>query len=125
MGICGTVYTLAFVSRNLLITRNIKNQETFSEFQNSHESFFQIFFYITLLVYFIFDMFMTMYFGNEIKLSSNRLSYCLFECNWIDQSHSCKKCFIILTEFIRRPHEMIIGGLYPLNLQTYTRVSFM
>lgn len=66
---------------------------------------------------------MLMYMGNEIKLSSDRLSYCLFESNWIDESQSYKKYVLILAEVVKQPHELIIGKLYPLNLKTFTKAS--
>ena len=76
------------------------------------------------LIYNCFDIFVLMYLGNEIKLSSHRLSYCLFESNWIEQSPTCKRYIIIMTEVLKEPHEMIIGKLYPLNLKTFSSVSF-
>lgn len=64
-----------------------------------------------------------MYLGNEIKLHSDGLSYCLFESNWIDDSKYCGKIIIIFTALLKKPQEIVIAKLYPLNLQTYTRVS--
>ncbi len=75
------------------------------------------------LAYSIFDIFMVMYLGNEIKLSSDELSYCVYESNWIEQTISCKKCVIILMERLKRPQELIVGKIYPLNLLTFTSVS--
>lgn len=66
---------------------------------------------------------MIMFFGNEIKFSSHRLSYCLFESNWIEQSESNKKLILILTEVLQRSHNIIVGKLYPLNLETFTSVN--
>lgn len=64
-----------------------------------------------------------MYMGNDIQLSSDRLSYCLFESNWIDESESYKKYVLILGEALKQHHELIIGKIYPLNLKTFTKVS--
>lgn len=66
---------------------------------------------------------MVMYLGNEIKVSSNRLSYCLFESTWIVQTRDCKKYMIIMTEVLKKPQELIAGKLYPLNMRTFTSVS--
>lgn len=66
---------------------------------------------------------MVIYLGNEIKLASGNLSHCLFESNWTKQTHSCKKCITILKERLKRPQELIVGKLYPLNLLTFTSVS--
>lgn len=80
--------------------------------------------YSVSMVYCFFDIFMVMYFGNEIRLSSDRLSYCLFESDWIDQSKSFKQHMLILTEVLKQPEELVIGKIYPLNLSTFTSVSW-
>jgi len=81
--------------------------------------------YFSAVIYNTFDIYMVMYFGNEIELSSGQLSYCLFECNWIDQSQSFKKYIIILMEVFKQPQQLVICKLYPLNLDTFTKVSFI
>lgn len=55
-------------------------------------------------------------------LSSNRLSYSLFESNWIDRPESTKKYLIIFGEYLKEPHELVIVKLFPLTLETFTRV---
>lgn len=75
-----------------------------------------------MLVYNLFDISVVMYLGNEIKLASDRVSYSLFETDWIEQTLLCKKYIIIMTEVLKKPQELIIGKLYPLNLQTFTSV---
>lgn len=76
-----------------------------------------------MIMYNLFDIFMVMYLGNEIKLASHRLSSCLFESKWIEQSQETKKHVVIVTEMIKCPKELIVGKLYPLNLQTFVWVS--
>lgn len=66
---------------------------------------------------------MVMFCGNEIKVSSDRLSYCLYECNWLERSKVCKNTIITLTEALKQPKELVVGKLYPLNLNTFTSVS--
>lgn len=75
------------------------------------------------MIYNTFDIFMLMYFGNEIKLESDRFSYCLFESSWIDQPKVIKDNMIILTEILKQPQQLIICKLYPMNLGTFTSVS--
>src|ERR1700743_2454822 len=79
--------------------------------------------FVAYLIYMTFDIFVIMYLGSEIKFSSDRLSYCLFESNWIEQSQKCKKCIIILAEMLQQPHELVIVT-YQLNLETFTTVNF-
>ncbi|XP_037039748.1 putative odorant receptor 71a [Bradysia coprophila] len=99
--ICGSIYCLAFdISDNFL--ERIVHVYTF--------------------FYNIAELFMITYFGNEIMLSSSRLTYSLFESEWIGQPQSTIKCIIIFGEYLKRSHEMLIGKLYPLTLETFTRI---
>lgn len=75
------------------------------------------------LFYNIFEIFLIMNFGNEIKLASDRLSYCLFESDWINRPQTTKKIVLIFGEFLKQPHQLTVLKLYPLNLETFTRVS--
>lgn len=76
------------------------------------------------MLYAFFDIFLVMYLANEIKISSDRLSYCLFESNWADQSGTYQKCVIMMCEILRKPQEMVIL-FYPMNLQTFSMVSIL
>lgn len=66
-----------------------------------------------------------MYFGNEITSSSDRLSYCLFECGWIDQLQSSKKCILLFGKQLHNPHQLIVLKIYSITLETFTRVCEM
>ncbi|XP_037039740.1 putative odorant receptor 71a [Bradysia coprophila] len=72
--------------------------------------------------YNIAELFMITYLGNEIMLSSSGLSYSLFESEWVEQAHSTQKCLIVFGEYLKRSQEMLIGKLYPLTLETFTRI---
>lgn len=103
----------------LLLLRTISNH---FELQSISDSLIEFTVHFAMLFYFIFNLFMVSYFGNEIKLKSDRLSYSLFESNWIDQPQSTKRCVIIFAELLKQQHELIVGKIYPLTLQTFTRV---
>jgi len=66
-----------------------------------------------------------MYFGNDINISSDRLSYCLFESNWIDQPQATKENIMVFGELLNQPQELVIGKIYPLTLRTFRRVSLI
>ncbi|XP_037025860.1 odorant receptor 23a-like [Bradysia coprophila] len=74
------------------------------------------------LSYNISEIFMITLFGNEILVASDRLSYCLFESNFVGQTISVKKRIIIFTEYLKQPQRLMIGNLYPLTLETFTMV---
>ncbi len=78
--------------------------------------------YFEALLYGLFEIFLLMYLANEITLTSDELSYCLFESNWIDQTESCKKYVIIVGEVLKQPQQLAIF-IYPMNLNTFTAVS--
>ncbi len=118
--ICGSVYTLAFVIIEFTIL--IISFILLSYFQSSHEDLIQDGIFCLILVYCIFDIFVVMYLGNEIMLSSDELTHCLYASNWIDQTESCKKCVIILMERLKRPQELIVGKIYPINLLMFNTV---
>ncbi|XP_037039264.1 odorant receptor 94b-like [Bradysia coprophila] len=99
--ICGGVYTLAF---------------------SSHANLVQDGFYFTVLFYCFFDTFTLLYLGNEIMLASDRLSYCLFESEWMEQTQSCKKYFLIVVERLKQPQQLVVGKLFPMNLRTFTAI---
>lgn len=81
--------------------------------------------YLVLLLYSIFDVFMIMYYGNELMLSSGRLGWHLYESNWIDRSQSIKKNVLIFNEFLMQPLEITVLKIYPLTLETFIRVGFV
>ncbi|XP_037028720.1 odorant receptor 94a-like [Bradysia coprophila] len=98
--ICVAVYSLAFGSN-----RNIAQTE----------------FNVVELLYGFFDIFMVMYLANDITVSSDRLSYCLFESNWIEQTESCKKYVLIMAEMLKKPQQLVIL-IYPMNLETFMKI---
>ncbi|XP_037029025.1 odorant receptor 94b-like isoform X2 [Bradysia coprophila] len=89
----------------------------------SGENFFVLLVYLTGLLYSIVEIFMIMFFGNEITLASDRLSYRLYESCWIDRRQSIKKNVLLFGEFLMKPHQLIDQlQLYPLTLDTFTRI---
>ncbi|XP_037030722.1 odorant receptor 94a-like [Bradysia coprophila] len=99
--ICGSIYCLAL---------------------DVGENTFERVTYLMILFYFISEIFMLTYFGNEIMLSYDQLSYCLFESDWFEQPESTKKCMIIFGEYLKKPLTLMIGKLYPLTLETFTKI---
>lgn len=92
-------------------------------FKTLDNNFLQTGIYVTVATHSFFDLFMVMYLGNEIKLSSDRLSYCLYESQWMEQSKFCRKCLINFSEILQKPQKLVIEGLYSLNLETFTSAS--
>lgn len=93
----------------------------FNLLQSSHESLLQSGIYVNALFYGIFEIFVGMYFANEITFESNQLSYCLFESNWMEQSQPVRKCVVFACEVLKKPQELLIL-IYPMNLGAFTTV---
>ncbi len=74
----------------------------FDYFQNV-DDLVELFIYLFILFYYLAEIFMITYLGNEMMLSSSRLSNCLFESNWADQPQLIKKCIIIFGEYLKQP----------------------
>lgn len=91
--------------------------------QTSGDTLFQYMVYFLVMTYQFFDIFMITYYGNEIMFLSGNLSLCLFKSNWMDQSEKCKRSLIILMEVLKQPQVLVIGKLYPLDLEIFTNVN--
>ncbi|XP_037050264.1 odorant receptor 22a-like [Bradysia coprophila] len=100
IGICVSVYNLAFASKESIVQREMN---------------------LVLLLYGIFDILFVMYLANDITLASDRLSYCLFESNWTEQTESCKKYVLIMGEVLKQPQRLMIL-IYPMNLETFMTI---
>lgn len=66
---------------------------------------------------------MIMNYGNEIETAHSNLSNCLYNSNWLDQPIQLKKAKLIFMTMLTEPKELVIGKLFPLNLETFTSVS--
>lgn len=83
---------------------------------------FQIIVHICLIGYYIFDIFLTMYFGNLIILKSDELRSALYQSNWTQQSLKFRRIAMILFERLRNPTNILVGKLFPLSLDTFSAV---
>nr|QGW45434.1 odorant receptor 61 [Bradysia odoriphaga] len=99
--ICGAIFVLAF---------------------RVHDNFFQDAFYIIEIIYCLGDIFAVLYLANEMMLSVDRLSYSLFESNWIVQTQSCKRNIIIMMEYLKQPRSFVVGKLFPMNIETFIAI---
>lgn len=84
---------------------------------------FQYGVYVASMFYSFFDIFMVTYFGNEIKFASSQLSNCLYGCKWMEQSRTVKNSILILMEVLKRDQVLVIGKLYPLDLEVFSNVK--
>lgn len=72
-----------------------------------------------------YEIFMLMYFGNEVMLASENLLTCVYESNWMDSSMGYRKMALTLMERLKREEEMTIAKIFPLNLKMMTSVTII
>lgn len=76
------------------------------------------------LLYNLSEIFMITSLSNEIKLSSDRLSYSLFESEWVDQSSLTKENVLTFSGLLKQSHVVVVGKIYPLTLELFSKVNF-
>lgn len=78
--------------------------------------------HIALIGYYIFDIFLTMFFGHLIILKSEELRTLLYQSNWPQQSQQFKRIAMITFERLQNPTVILVGKLFPLSLDTFSVV---
>ncbi|RZB41505.1 7tm 6 domain containing protein [Asbolus verrucosus] len=68
------------------------------------------------------QVFLYCWFGNEIEVKSNSLSYAVFESDWTSLSPEIKKELIIFLIRVQRPVKMSAFGLFYLSLETFVKI---
>lgn len=86
---------------------------------------FQVIVHVALIGYYIFDIFLTMYFGDLLIHKSDDLRVSLYQSNWVQQSLTFRRIAMILFERLQVPTVIRVGKLFPLSLQTFSSVNLM
>lgn len=81
---------------------------------------------------FLMQIFLMCIFGQELMSEYDLLSYRLFNSNWLqilaaskwNDSKNCHKILIIFSEALQEEQKIMIGKVFPLNLRTFSSVSF-
>lgn len=83
-------------------------------------------FLFTMFVVQMGQIYIPCYYGNEIMLQSNALINHIYFSNWTEMTQRSKRSIIIFMERLKRETQIIVGKLFPLNLETFTtvRLSF-
>lgn len=78
--------------------------------------------YISLMGIYNYEISQLMYYGNEITLASEQLMGSTYQSNWMDLSIKYRKLTLIFMERLKKPHKMLIGKVFPLDLKLLTSV---
>ncbi|XP_037932302.1 odorant receptor 23a-like [Teleopsis dalmanni] len=65
------------------------------------------------------QIFPTCYFSSDFQVVFEQLPYAVFCSNWVGQSKLYKKHMILFAERSLRHRVLLVGGILPLNLDTY------
>lgn len=81
--------------------------------------------YVALAGIYIYEIFLLIYYANETALSSDQLSYQLYESNWTGMPIEYQKIMIVLFEKWKKPTELVVGKVFPMriNILTSVRIS--
>lgn len=80
-------------------------------------------FLISFLMTQNFQLFLPCYFGNELSLSSNALSFYSYSSNWMFMTNKSKTTFVHLLEQLKSGSQIVVGKLFTLDLETYVTVN--
>lgn len=120
---CGSIYCLAFVNLLNFVTTMRVSLIFVCFFQKDlGDNLLERLTQVIIMTYFVSEIFMITYLGNEITVSSSYFMYNIFRSNWIEQPLSTKKDIIIFCEHLKQPQKILIGKLYPLTLETFVKV---
>lgn len=78
--------------------------------------------YVSLMGIYNYEISLLMYYGNEITLASEEMMGSIYHSNWMDLSITYRKLAMIFMERFKKPQEMLIGKLFPLNIKSLTSV---
>lgn len=78
--------------------------------------------YLVLAGVFIFEIYAVIFYADEIAITSNRLSYCIYDSNWTCMSIECQKLIIIISEKWKKPQELIVGKVFAMRMSILTSV---
>lgn len=65
-----------------------------------------------------FELFVILWFGNEITVASTELQYCVFESDWVGQSKSVTSFVTIQIELLKKSQQLIILKVFPMDPHT-------
>lgn len=78
--------------------------------------------YVSLMGIYIYEICFLMFYGNEVTLASEDLFIDVYKSNWMESSVRYRKTAITFMERLKKPQEMRIGKIFPMNLKTLTSV---
>ncbi|RZC33204.1 7tm 6 domain containing protein [Asbolus verrucosus] len=81
--------------------------------------FYSIMFYFNAAVV---EIFMYCWFGNEVEIKSSKISYAVFECDWINMSQKTKNAMTIFVLRCHRPLKISTLNLFYLSLDTFVKM---
>lgn len=76
----------------------------------------------TYLIPMLIEIFLPCYFGEQIIKMSEKLSTAFFHSDWILESPRYKTLAKIFMEFVKKPVQLSVMGVFIINLENFTRI---
>ncbi|RZC33392.1 7tm 6 domain containing protein [Asbolus verrucosus] len=81
--------------------------------------FYSLVFYLNAVLV---EIFMFCWFGNEVEVKSNKITYAVFECDWVWMSERTKRAIIVFVLKCQKPIKVSALNLFYLSLETFVRI---
>lgn len=91
---------------------------------NISEELVSLSFYLSFSATMMNEIFLPCYFGNEVTLKREKLTFAIYSSNWIDLSEKFKKNMIIFLEGLKRVRILKSGKVFTLSLFSFLTVNF-
>lgn len=107
-----------------MIKKELVFSYTFCPLQESiSENFNNFAMYCSLGGIYIFEIFILVYFSNEIVLESDRLTHSIYGSNWTCMSLKWRKLMVIIVEKWKKPKQLVVGKIFAMRIQLLTSVT--
>lgn len=77
---------------------------------------------IVYILCILLEIFPICYFGNLLMEHTKRLTFAIYDCNWVEQDHTFRKSVIIFMERSQRTSIILAGNMIPISLLTFASV---
>ncbi|KAG4070844.1 hypothetical protein HA402_011070 [Bradysia odoriphaga] len=90
---------------------------------NISEEIVSVSFYLSFSATMMNEIFLPCYFGNELTLKREKLSFAIYSSEWFDLSQAFKKNMIIFLEGLKRVRILKSGKIFTLSLFSFLTVG--
>lgn len=126
VGLCKIIlnqYSFTYILQIIIFIFTKKNSLLLTQ-TSPKEAAVEYTYYVCFIGSIVTQIFMLCYFGNEIIIKSNSLSMCIYNSNWTNFNLHYRKIMLVFMERLKKHSQVLVGKLFPLNLDTFTSVWY-